>query len=91
MANTRGAVGNRLSEDDWIQAGYAILAAERLKALRIDWLRGRLDVTEGSFCWHFDGMPSYRTALDESWGNCATRIVATSTTCGPFRQGNGCP
>jgi AcrR family transcriptional regulator len=68
MANTRGAVGNRLSEDDWIQAGYAILAAEGLKALRIDRLRGRLDVTEGSFCWHFDGMPSYRTALVESWG-----------------------
>ncbi len=68
MASARGAVGNRLSVDDWIQAGYAILAAEGMKALKIDRLCGQLGVTKGSFYWHFDGMPSYRTALVESWG-----------------------
>jgi AcrR family transcriptional regulator len=68
MASTRGAVGNRLSVDDWIQAGYAILAAEGMNALKIDRLCGQLGVTKGSFYWHFDGMPSYRTALVESWG-----------------------
>jgi AcrR family transcriptional regulator len=68
MASTRGTVGNRLSVDDWIQAGYAILAAEGIKALKIDRLCGQLGVTKGSFYWHFDGMPSYRTALIQAWG-----------------------
>ena len=54
--------------DDWIQAGYAILAAEGMKALKIDRLCSQLGVTKGSFSWHFDGMPSYLTAPVESWG-----------------------
>lgn len=68
MASTHGTVGNRLSVDDWIQAGYAILAAEGIKALKIDRLCSQLGVTKGSFYWHFDGMSSYRTALIQAWG-----------------------
>jgi AcrR family transcriptional regulator len=68
MASTEGPAGNRLSVDDWLQAGYAILAAEGMKALKIDRLCDRLGVTKGSFYWHFDGMPSYRTALVQAWG-----------------------
>lgn len=72
MATSRGAAGNtaanRLSVDDWIQAGFAILAEEGIKALKIDRLCARVGVTKGSFYWHFDGMPSYRAALVESWG-----------------------
>lgn len=67
MASTRGSAGNRLSVDDWIQTGYAILAAEGMKALKIDRLCDQLGVTKGSIYWHFDGMPSYRTALIEAW------------------------
>lgn len=72
MANSRGVSGNtapnRLSVDDWLQAGFATLAEEGIKALKIDRLCARLGVTKGSFYWHFDGMPSYRAALVESWG-----------------------
>lgn len=68
MASSRGAAGSRLSVDDWIQAGYAILATEGIKALKIDRLCAQLQVTKGSFYWHFDGMPSYRKALVASWG-----------------------
>jgi AcrR family transcriptional regulator len=68
MSSTRGSAGNKLSVDDWIQAGYEILAAEGMKALKIDRLCSHLGVTKGSFYWHFDGMPSYRTALIEAWG-----------------------
>jgi AcrR family transcriptional regulator len=68
MASSRGTAGNRLGLDDWIQAGYALLAKEGIKALKIDRLCDRLGVTKGSFYWHFDGMPSYRAALVEAWG-----------------------
>lgn len=58
---------SRLSVDDWIQAGYAILAEDGLPALKIDRLCERLGVTKGSFYWHFADMAGYRSALIESW------------------------
>jgi AcrR family transcriptional regulator len=58
----------RLSVDDWLAAGYAILAEEGIKALKIDRLCSRLGVTKGSFYWHFTDMPGYRRALVEAWG-----------------------
>ena len=65
MANTRGT---RLSVDDWIQAGYAILAEEGIKALKLDRLCARVGATKGSFYWHFADMASYRDALTAAWG-----------------------
>lgn len=59
---------NRVGVDDWVRAGYAILAEEGIKALKIDALCERLGVTKGSFYWHFDGMPRYRAALISAWG-----------------------
>jgi AcrR family transcriptional regulator len=68
MAKARATANNRLTMDDWIQAGYAILAEEGIKALKIDGLCSRLGVTKGSFYWHFSDMPGYRGALIEAWG-----------------------
>jgi len=67
MATAQSPSGNRLTIDDWLQAGYAILAEDGIKTLKIDRLCARLNVTKGSFYWHFDGMPSYRAALVEGW------------------------
>ncbi len=63
----RDSRSNRLSVDDWLQAGYTILAEDGLQALKIDRLCARLGVTKGSFYWHFTDMASYRNALLESW------------------------
>jgi AcrR family transcriptional regulator len=43
---------------DWIQAGYAILAAEGMNALKIDRLCGQLGVTKRSFYWHLTACPA---------------------------------
>lgn len=65
---TAGSVGSgKRSAEDWIQAGYAILAEEGLKALKLDRLCARLGVTKGSFYWHFSDMAAYRAALITSW------------------------
>jgi len=61
--------GRRLSVDDWIQAGFAILADGGPNALRVDALCERLGVTKGSFYWHFTDLAAYRTALVEAWGS----------------------
>lgn len=61
--------GRRLSDEDWIQAGFALLADSGQNALRVDALCKRLDVTKGSFYWHFADMQAYRTALIQAWGD----------------------
>jgi AcrR family transcriptional regulator len=72
MPSTPGPAGKRISQrvgvDDWVRAGFSLLAEEGIKALKIDRLCDRLGVTKGSFYWHFDGMPSYRSALVSAWG-----------------------
>jgi AcrR family transcriptional regulator len=60
--------GSRRSVDDWIKAGFAIIAEEGMNALKIDRLCERLGVTKGSFYWHFEDMASYRAVLVQSWG-----------------------
>jgi len=72
MANGR-AGSNRLSVDDWIQTGYAIVADAGIEALKIDRLCSRLGVTKGSFYWHFKDMAGYRAALVESWAELRDR------------------
>ncbi|WP_101948843.1 TetR/AcrR family transcriptional regulator [Mycobacterium sp. 3519A] len=68
MGRADAPTGNRLSVDDWIQAGFAILAEEGIKALKVDRLCRRLEVTKGSFYWHFTDIAGYRTALVQAWG-----------------------
>jgi len=55
--------------DDWLQAGYAIVAEDGLGALKIDPLCARLGLTKGSFYWHFADMAAYRRALVEAWAH----------------------
>jgi AcrR family transcriptional regulator len=68
MGRAQATQSSRLSVDDWIQAGFAILAEEGIKALKIDRLCRRLEVTKGSFYWHFTDIASYRVALVQAWG-----------------------
>jgi AcrR family transcriptional regulator len=67
MTPPRGS-GRRLSADDWIQAGFALLADSGPNALRIGTLCERLQVTKGSFYWHFTDMQAYCNALIDAWG-----------------------
>jgi AcrR family transcriptional regulator len=64
-----GGSGRRLTADDWIEAGFAVLAESGPNALRIGPLCQRLNVTKGSFYWHFTAMAGYRGALIEAWAS----------------------
>lgn len=61
--------GRRVTADDWIQAGFAVLAEGGPDALRIGRLCDRLSVTKGSFYWHFTDMQEYRASLARAWGD----------------------
>jgi AcrR family transcriptional regulator len=64
----RRAATSRLTVDDWVKAGFGILAQEGITALKIDRLCSRLDVTKGSFYWHFTDIAGHRATLIEAWG-----------------------
>jgi AcrR family transcriptional regulator len=68
MARPREPGNSRVSIDDWIQAGFIILAEEGLNALKLERLCARLGVTKGSFYWHFADIAAYRESLVRSWG-----------------------
>ena len=57
----------RLTVEDWLQAGYTLLAEQGVRALKVESLCRQMGVTRGSFYWHFEDMSSYRAALVESW------------------------
>ena len=69
MGSPRTSGHGRLTVDDWLQAGYTILAEEGLSALKLDRLCARLGVTKGSFYWHFADMGAYRGALVQAWAH----------------------
>jgi AcrR family transcriptional regulator len=57
----------RLSVDDWLQAGYTLLAEQGVRALKVESLCQQVGATRGSFYWHFEDMDGYRAALVASW------------------------
>jgi AcrR family transcriptional regulator len=63
----RKSTSTRLSVQDWLQAGYTLLAEQGVRALKVERLCQQLGVTRGSFYWHFEDMDGYRAALVESW------------------------
>lgn len=66
MARARGAV--QLTVDDWLQAGYTVLAEEGFRALKLDEICRRVGVTKGSFYHHFSDIAAFKDALVAAWG-----------------------
>ncbi|MBB2989770.1 AcrR family transcriptional regulator [Mycolicibacterium iranicum] len=62
----RRAAG-RSTPDEWLQAGFALLAEDGFTSLKIDTLSARLGMTKGSFYWHFTDMAAYKSALVSAW------------------------
>jgi len=58
-----------LSVSDWLEAGYALIAEEGVRALKIERLCQQVGATRGSFYWHFEDIGSYRDALVASWNS----------------------
>lgn len=58
---------SRLTPDDWLDHGFAILGDEGLALLKLDRLCRRAGATKGSFYWHFADMAAFRTALIGAW------------------------
>jgi AcrR family transcriptional regulator len=56
-----------ISRDDWIDAAWNILGEAGVEGIRIEQLARKLDVTKGSFYWHFKNRQGLVDAMIERW------------------------
>jgi AcrR family transcriptional regulator len=57
----------RLDADAWIAAGFVALAEGGIDAVRVEPLAKTLDITKGSFYWHFADRRALLDAMLGSW------------------------
>ena len=59
----------------FLEKGLELLASEGHRSLTIARLTRELQVTSGSFYWHFKSAGSYQTTLLEHWGKAVERVI----------------
>ena len=57
----------RLGRADWVEAAWELLGKGSLDQVRVDTLAKHLDVTRGSFYWHFKDRGDLIEAILERW------------------------
>ncbi len=79
----------RLSLDDWTARALDILMKEGVSAVKISRLCAELEVTKGSFYWHFADLESLKSAVAERWCSLtrqALEQIATLDHLPPFER-----
>ena len=79
---------DRLTREQWIAHGLRTLAREGESALKTGMLAEGLQVSRGSFYWHFESIAAFRSQLLETWQERATDDVIReidSSLVGPAR------
>lgn len=61
------ASNQRLSRDAWVAGAMALLAESGASAIRVEPLAARLEVTKGSFYWHFRDLSDLQDAVRQEW------------------------
>lgn len=78
----------KLTREDWLEHGMKTLAQEGFGALKADLLAKSLNVSRGSFYWHFRDLDAFHRSLLDEWQKSATQQVIErleSTAPGPDR------
>lgn len=75
----------RLDPRAWIDAGLDVLAREGAAGVRIEPLAKRLDVTKGSFYWHFADRDALLAACLAAWAEGRIAAIRTQTDATPAR------
>jgi len=65
----------RLSQLDWIQAGFRALTSGGHTAIKAEVIARELKVSKGSFYWHFDNLPAFKNAMLEHWVSVGTENI----------------
>ena len=66
---------SRLGQQDWIGLGLKVLAENGVEAVRVEPLAKLLNVTKGSFYWHFNNREELLEAMLLEWVNRETDSI----------------
>jgi AcrR family transcriptional regulator len=58
-----------LQKKDWIDAGWSLMATKGVAAVKVEVLARQLDVSKGSFYWHFKNRKELLEAILQRWEN----------------------
>src|SRR5690242_4381067 len=70
-----GTMTKKLSADAWIDFALSTLAREGFAALKADVLARKLDVSRGSFYWHFADIETFHARVIARWRQVATEAI----------------
>lgn len=76
----------QLDRDAWIDTATDILAEEGVAGLRIEVLAKALNVTKGSFYWHFQDRRTLLIAVLERWRDGRVRDIIKQTEAQPGKE-----
>ena len=65
----------RLQASAWVDCALEVLAERGVEGIRVDLLAKQLQVTKGSFYWHFEDRSALLTAMLDEWRRRATLAV----------------
>jgi AcrR family transcriptional regulator len=65
----------KLGRQDWIKAGLTVLAQSGVEAVRVEPLAKRMQVTKGSFYWHFKDRNDLLEAIVAAWVELDTQSI----------------
>ena len=73
--NTIDNTNNQLNRESWILAAFETLYLDGIDSVRIEPLAVKLNVTKGSFYWHFKNRTELHDALLDYWQKEMTQSV----------------
>jgi AcrR family transcriptional regulator len=68
-------MGDRLTRSEWLRHGLRTLASDGPGALKIGPMASTLNVSRGSFYWHFRDLEDFRRQLLQHWQETSTDNV----------------
>lgn len=78
MASADKRITPKISRQDWLTIGLETLIESGIEAVRVEPLAKRLNVTRGSFYWHFQNRDDWLEALLQDWKVHKTQTIIES-------------
>jgi AcrR family transcriptional regulator len=80
-------MGDRLTKVDWLTHGLRTLAHDGPGALKVGPMAAALNVSRGSFYWHFEDIEDFRTQLLQHWQETSTDQIIDALDARPGDPG----